>query len=291
MNGPAIISESPLEAAPVVTDGDWPGVVRELVPAPDPADVFRRLSALPHCVFFDSALPAPHVGRYSFIAADPFYWMVANPDDASLLQPLSARMHRWQAPTLTDLPPFQGGAAGLFSYDLSRSLERLPTPRFDEFQISGMALGWFDVAVVFDHLLGKAWIISQGFPETEPLKRHRRAKARAADFRRRLETLDRSKTADSSNGHPRRLIPASQLSSQFPSGQLDGLTSNFTPDQYLAAARQVIDYIYAGDVFQVNLSQRLLHPANDDSVSLYLRLRDAIPRHSPAISTWAIFKS
>jgi para-aminobenzoate synthetase component 1 len=52
------------------------------------------------------------------------------------------------------------------------------------------------------------------------------------------------------------------------------LTSNFSAPSYLAAVQRGIDYIYAGDVFQVNLSQRLLHPAVDDSVTLYHRLRE-----------------
>ena len=68
-------------------------------------------------------------------------------------------------------------------------------------------------------------------------------------------------------------IQRQSLASQFATSGTDGLTSNFSADGYRAAVGRVIDYIYAGDVFQVNLAQRLLHPAVDDSVSLYLRLR------------------
>ena len=56
-----------------------------------------------------------------------------------------------------------------------------------------------------------------------------------------------------------------------------GLTSNFAPDAYRAAIQQAIDYIYAGDVFQVNLAQRLLFPAAGEALSLYLRLRQCNP--------------
>ena len=58
---------------------------------------------------------------------------------------------------------------------------------------------------------------------------------------------------------------------------LPGLTSNFSKDSYLAAVQRVIDYIYAGDVFQVNLSQRSTFPAPADPISLYLRLRRCNP--------------
>ena len=74
-----------------------------------------------------------------------------------------------------------------------------------------------------------------------------------------------------------RRIEATDLAPQFPVRNFAGLTSNFAPADYLAAVRRAIEYIYAGDVFQVNLAQRLLYPAGDDSVSLYLRLRERNP--------------
>jgi para-aminobenzoate synthetase component 1 len=64
---------------------------------------------------------------------------------------------------------------------------------------------------------------------------------------------------------------------------MDGLTSNFSAAEYLQMVRRGIEYIHAGDVFQVNLAQRLLYPAVDGSVALYLRMR----RRNPA--TFAAF--
>ncbi len=54
---------------------------------------------------------------------------------------------------------------------------------------------------------------------------------------------------------------------------MPGLTSNFSREAYLAAIRRAIEYIHAGDVFQVNIAQRLLFPSHGDSAELYLRLR------------------
>ncbi len=74
-------------------------------------------------------------------------------------------------------------------------------------------------------------------------------------------------------------LPRSRLRASYPvDGALPELTSNLTRDQYLGAIGQAIEYIRAGDIFQVNLAQRLLYPALDDSVALYLRLR----RRNPA---------
>jgi para-aminobenzoate synthetase component 1 len=252
----------------------WPGVVIELKPQPDPSEAFLRLAHLPHSVFFDSALRDPMLGRYSFIAADPFEVLSAAPDDASAWNNLAERFSCYQAPTLPDLPPFQGGLAGLFSYDWSRSLERLPWPRVDQFGIPGMLVGLYDLVVAFDHAAERAWVISQGFPERDRKSRHDRAKKRAEGIHRCL---------GSSNG---KLVPptqtrnltAAEIAPQYPVGRVEGLTSNFSRDDYLRTVERAIEYIFAGDVFQVNLSQRLLHPAHDDSIQLYLRLRE----HNPA---------
>jgi para-aminobenzoate synthetase component 1 len=265
------------------TLNDWPGVVIQLHPAPDPCDVFRRLCRLPHCIFFDSALGDPKLGRYSFIAADPFDLLTAVAKDVSAWDRIRRCLNQYTAPTLPDLPPFQGGAAGLFSYDLSRSLERLPRPGCDEFQIPALMLGLYDVVVAFDRQTDRAWIISQGFPESDPRLRNRRAQNRAKQIRDLLETGEYAASRFAAppnsfaNEQHKNAVPIDRLSPQFPVGSIAGLTSNVSQADYLAMVRRAIEYVFAGDVFQVNLAQRLLHPARDDSVSLYLRLRERNP--------------
>ncbi|HTQ39024.1 MAG TPA: anthranilate synthase component I family protein [Pirellulales bacterium] len=262
-----------IERPPPAID-DWSGVVVPLQNAPQPSEAFRQLAHLPHCIFFDSAMPDAHVGRYSFLAADPFEVLGADAEDASAWNRIRQRLNRFTTPSLPDLPPFQGGAAGLFSYDLSRSLERLPEPRCDEFALPALTLGFYDVVLAYDHQTEQAWIISQGFPECDPRMRHRRAKNRAAQMQRLLEAGQ----LPAVNVHsPQHVLPASSLAPQFPVGSIRNLTSNFSPGGYLKMVRRGIEYIYAGDVFQVNLAQRLLCPARGDSISLYLRLRERNP--------------
>jgi para-aminobenzoate synthetase component I len=258
-----------VEIQEAATIDSWPGAIVELQSAPEPCDVFQRLAHLPHCIFFDSAARDPELGRYSFIAADPFEVLQAQPDDPSAWRRIVKSLNRFAAPTLPGMPPFQGGAAGMFSYDLSRSLEKLPRARFDEFQTPGLLLGLYDVVVAFDHQTAQAWIISQGFPETDPTLRHRRAKLRAAEFARYLETA--TPTARKQTVRP--ALKSKNLAEQFPIEQAANVTSNFSRDAYLKMVEQGIEYILAGDVFQVNLAQRLLAPAVTDSAELYLKLR------------------
>ncbi len=262
------------------TEGQLP-VVRPLPSELTPVDVFESLQHLPHVVFFDSAMPHDKLGRYSFVAADPFEWIELPADGADALGHLSERLSAFCAETIAELPPFQGGAAGLLGYELCYSLEQLPRPKFNEFALPALAMGLYDVVVAFDHLAGKAWVISQGFPEQDSAARYRRAEKRADELLAWLTRPPNEPTA------PPPALPCppltspplglSELAPQFPSEVLPNLTSDFSPEGYLKAVARAVEYVHAGDLFQVNLSQRLLYPAEGSSVDLYLRLRQRNP--------------
>lgn len=252
-------------------------LVEELRPAPQPESLFLRLCHLPHCLFLDSAQYHPELGRNSFLTADPFDYWQRRPDDVDSLGELSERLSRFPTKPVLGLPPFQGGAAGLLGYELGRQLEQLPANTFDEFQVPALAVGLYDVVVAFDHAEQRAWLISQGLPETEPSARYRRAQQRLALFRGYLMASEPSSPPRLSSASQSPDVPLAEFSPQYAVAGLTGLRSNFSETAYLNAVQQAIDYIYAGDVFQVNLSQRLLYPAQDDSVSLYRRLRQCNP--------------
>lgn len=247
--------------------------VQELPRPPEPEAAFLAFAARPHCVFLDSALRQAELGRYSFLAADPFDFITVPADGTDALSHLAGRLAHFHADTQLDLPPFQGGAAGLFSYDLNRSLERIPPGSADEFDVPALAIGLYDVVLAFDHEQDRAWIISQGYPERDRTRRSKRARRRAMEL---YDLLGAPRAAtDSASSWPAtaKALPIDSLAPQFPLAGLYGLTSNFSADGYRSTVQQVVDYIHAGDVFQVNLAQRLLFPAQDPATSLYLRLR------------------
>lgn len=246
------------------------------MPAPEAEEVFLRLCHLPHCLFLDSALPDPLLGRYSFVAADPFDYLQLPCHRRGALEELARRMAGLRTESMAGLPPFQGGAAGLFSYDLGGSLEKLPRPRVDEFEVPALAVGLYDVVVALDHLERRAWIISQGLPEVAPARRRRRAAERLEEVCGWLAGAGTG--AGDPQGQSRlATVGRTELAPQYPVEGPSGLTSNFSKAGYLGAVRRAIEYVFAGDVFQVNLAQRLLYPARNDSVSLYLRLRKRNP--------------
>ncbi len=254
-------------------------LAEEVVPAPDPADAFRRLAGLPRVLFLDSALEHPSLGRYAFLTADPFEWLCARGprtvlsghartlDGANPFGILADRLACHRADPIAGLPPFQGGAAGLFGYDLCHHIERLPRPRFDEFQVPDLAVGFYDWVLGFDRLQGRAWLVSTGFPESEPGRRRRRAERRLREVRQWLRGTAPCREPAAGT---RPVLPCCSLDV---SG-LPGVTSNFSRSGYLDTVRRAIEYVHAGDCFQVNIAQRLLHPATIPPRELYLRLRE-----------------
>src|SRR5262249_30456306 len=119
-----------------------------------PWDVCRKLAGWPHLLFLDSARVSADA-RYSFVTADPFGWLWSRgrrifTGEGVLLTwgdpflVLEDKLQEYRTETIPGLPPFQGGAAGLFGYDLCHHLERLPQPRFDDFETPELAIGFYD---------------------------------------------------------------------------------------------------------------------------------------------------
>ena len=235
-----------------------------------PEAVFRHLAHLPHCLFLDSALKHSLLGRYSFVAADPFAFHRVDFPEGESLEPVRQQLNEWATPTIPGLPPFQGGAAGLLSYDLGRDFESIPLPKHDEFSLPVLSIGWYDVVVAFDHVEGRSWIISQGLPEVDAAKRKRLAAERAKWMRSIIENETQAIQVQ-------ELAPLEIASPHHCVSMDRNVYSNFTRDDYCDAVRRTIDYIHAGDAFQVNLSQRLLTPQETSPVELYQRLRQRNP--------------
>lgn len=249
-------------------------VIEELTPVPQILAALKSVRHLPWPILFESALHREHVGRFSFLTADPFQTLDlprvqfgANP-----LVPLANDLARYAADPLPSLPPFQGGLAGVLSYEAGHVWERLPRPAIHEFPTSEIALGIYDWVLAWDHQADRAWLISHGFPEADPLRRQARARQRMRQIQELLNSTPRARNISTQSS-----LALSDLAPQFPIAADSQVTSNFTRQQYLATVQRAIDYIYAGDIFQVNLAQRLLAPSQDDPLDLFTRLRARNP--------------
>jgi para-aminobenzoate synthetase component 1 len=150
-------------------------------------------------------------------------------------------------------PPFLGGLIGYLGYDLAPRIERLPRRLPRDPNTGDIMLRLHDAALVVDHERGTARLHSFAMPDES-----------RRDQRRRLDQWrDRL--------HER--TPTDPLRSEIATPR-----SNYTRAEYVAAVRRALEYIAAGDIFQVNLSQRFEADGSFDPLDLFLRLR----RRSPA---------
>ena len=242
-------------------------LVHELVPCPDPWDVARKLAHLPHLCFLDSSDRGGDRGRYSYVTAAS-YGTAATEWDG-----LSSGIRTRRTSGVPGLPPFQGGYAGLIGYEHGRHFDRFPQPPTNEFHTPPLALFWYDWVVSFDHHQHRAWVVSTGDIGVDLPGRDERAEMGLAAV---LRTLDSDATPTTVLNQSVRL-PLTDFVTQHPLPLHPGVTSNFSRDGYIDAVRRAVEYVHAGDVFQVNLSQRLLAPLTEHPLELYGRLRKTSP--------------
>ena len=277
--------------------------VEELKIVPSPADALQAFAGSDGLILFDSALQRGRLGRYSFLAADPIATFNVeraeySSDPFSPVRATVARLSdQFQVKRLPDLPPFQGGVAGMLSYELGGCWERIPRTGKDEFELPDAWFGIYDWVLAWDHQQDRAWVISHGLPKIEGPDADQterstcevdlsdcadRAAAKIQDVVAKLSSSDKDRTSEAGrtlNAQHRNAdpLPDSELAKQHSLPGWDGVTSDFTREDYLTAVARVIEFIHAGDIFQANLSQRLLARCDVPPTELYSTLRDCNP--------------
>lgn len=236
---------------------------------------FNRLSHLPGCLWLDAAAPGPSlspapgtVGRYSFLCADPVATIRCRLGDRDPWPELRQWAKRLPADRRVDLPPFQGGIAGLWGYEAANWLEPVGHAAGDDLPTPAVSVGLYDWVIAHDSLTGASWLISQGFRDDRFVTDLPFAEQRRDHVLKLLDTP--------CGDQPSAAGVVTQLAPQKSTPRA-GVTSNFTSQQFRAAIDEIIARIRRGDSFQVNLAQRLLVAATMPSPSLYLRLRQANP--------------
>lgn len=251
---------------------------------PVPPDaLFQLLKQAPAPFFLDSGNGYSELGRYSFLSAFPFLQATAYADRVELFRPDNAQteVHRTagrgsmavldglqaryrvapQAPF-----PFAGGAVGFFSYDLKDEFERLPQIALDDLGLPLWRLAWYDGIVVYDHREQKYWLTACGMQDDGQCSPNL-AKERLD----RLEELCRAYPVPEVSPP----VAADGLFSPAPSRKT--LSPALARDRYLGDLKKVMEYIFAGDIYQANLTQRFTAPWDGDSWALYQRLREGNP--------------
>jgi para-aminobenzoate synthetase component 1 len=220
----------------------------------------EMLRHVPFGFFLDSGMDPSHenspqrLGRYSFVGFLPFLVFRAkgrfieilthnhcekrNGDPFDVLREL---LRRFQLPDPPDAPALTGAAVGYLSYDLRHFVEKLPRRANDDLRVPDIYLAFYTRIITMDHHTGKAYFTRYVPPD--------------------LPAFLDLQHATHSTFHV----------SPFT------FHANFTKDEYLTVVQKVKDYITAGDVYQVNLSQRFAAPMSTTPEDLYLRLRRINP--------------
>ena len=189
---------------------------------------------------------------------------------------------------MPNLPPFLGGAVGYFAYDLCHFVEKLPSTAVDDINVPDCYIAFYDAIVAVDQLLNRVYLCACGFPESEVAKQAVCSTVKAQVKRKMNDRLQwlRRKIADREDRVHQVLkgnssivkLPISLIRYRNPLTALDyPIISNFTRDDYLAAIRRAKEYIAAGDIYQVNLSQRFTTDLRISPFELCMRLRMGNP--------------
>jgi anthranilate synthase component 1 len=245
-----------------------------------PVSALLKLRGEGPCFLLESAEQG-QVGRWSFLGFRPrsvLRWsdgvlsewrgeraIDGGPPDSEAQAPdpyaaVDEYLGRFKLAPVEDLPPFAGGAVGFFGYDLVRTVEPLGEPNPDPLGLPDMALMVSDVLLAFDHLRHELTILACAFADDEGGidAAYDHAAAAIADVRKRL----------------RGPVPAP---SEPQVAEPPHFESNMTREQFEGAVQRIIEYVYAGDAFQVVPSQRFSAPAPVEPLSVYRGLRAVNP--------------
>ena len=226
----------------------------------DPFAIFEILSREKNSFFLDSSLRTPALGRYSFLGISPFYILkTAKREPFSKLREL---LNEYRIAPLHPEFPLLGAAVGYLAYDLGVILEQKVQARNKpQPGIADCYFGFYNSIVGIDHLKRRLHISCVGFPE-------KKSQAAALLCRQNLKALERLLSRINTARRPK-----SSALKKLPAE----LKPDFKKEDYLKAVKKAKDYIKAGDIYQVNLSQRFQASASLEAVEIYRRLRKISP--------------
>lgn len=242
-----------------------------------PVSAFCRAGWARDRFLFESVVGGERVGRYSFLGGDPFLRIeafgrevVVTENDQEIRQTvedplteLDQLLLQYQAVHLPGLPRFVGGAVGYAGYDIVRYSEKLENPPEDDRHLPDMSFALYDAMIIFDHIRKTILVVVHARLDGTPADT---AYARAC---RRVDEICRQLQEH----HDGLSMPDVELDGQ----PIPSWTSDFTQPEFEQAVQTAQEYIRAGDIFQVVLSQRLEVETVAEPLDVYRALRVVNP--------------
>jgi anthranilate synthase component 1 len=254
-----------------------------------PVSAFLKLrEAFPGPAFLLESAEQGRLGRYSFLGFRPrteLRWadgeLTETGDDgptaidaADPYAAVAEVLGRYAVASPQELPPFAGGAVGFFGYDLVRAIEPLGPANPDPLGLPDMALMICELMLAFDHLRHEVTVLAYAFGDREG--------GIEAAYDRALALIDDAREALRGPVPPPRPRPESSGEPPAPDAfEPEGVggpwRSNHSREHFEANVARIIDYVHAGDAFQVVPSQRFSAPATVEAFSIYRGLRTVNP--------------
>jgi anthranilate synthase component 1 len=243
-----------------------------------PVSAFHKIDDGKSACLFESVIGGEKVGRYSFLAAEPYLVLEASGKETTVadvrdgtsttrmvenpLEMLREHVQKVRVAKHPELPPFIGGAVGYAGYDTVRYVENLPNAPTDDRKLPDLSFAFYDHMIVFDNVQKTAIVVVLAKTGGDAKPSYQEACARVDRF---IEKL----SAPKGTLAPVDIDTAGEARVSY--------QSNFTQPQFEDAVRKCNEYIKAGDIFQVVISQRLTVPLAVDPFEVYRTLRVVNP--------------
>jgi anthranilate synthase component I len=239
-----------------------------------PVSAYQKLRSGGAGFLFESVIGGERLGRYSFLGVCPYCKfraydrhvkmtdaagnLVLDTTHQNPMAVLKEVISENIAPNVVGLPRFSGGAVGYAGYDTVRYVEDLPNPPQDDRQLPDLCFDFYDEMIIFDHINKTIQVVVHTAAGAKTQKDYDAACQRIDALVAQLQ----------------KPVPDTLLRDIQRGGEAKiSYTSNFTQAAYEAAVRQCQEYIFAGDIFQIVLSQRLQAPLTAPPFEIYRALR------------------
>lgn len=237
-----------------------------------PISIFKKVCREQYTYLLESVEGGENLARYSFIGLEPFVrYQCRNGtgviEDSSgtrevkgdPLSTLKGIMDNYNAPKIEGLPRFYGGAVGYFGYDLIRYVEDIPEDTVDDLDLPDCHFILTRLVLIFDHVKHKVKIVVNTEPGSDADKAYEEATQRINAVKKLI-----NEPQAALNRVNKVVVNTKYL-------------SNMTKEEYMDKVEKAKEYIKAGDIFQVVLSQRLTMPLHGDPFDIYRNLRTVNP--------------
>lgn len=251
-----------------------PVISEHLLDTETPMSIFFKIKQAGYKnTFLLESVEGGKLGQYSFIGFDP--WMTYTSKNCLgqviLLgknlsrngpptKVLASLLNEYRLPDMSETNHFYGGAVGYFAYDIIRSLERLPQVPPDHLNLPDCLVMFARTIIVFDHVRNIVKIITLSHPGNNPERKYKQAVTHIENIFRLIKDNVVIKPLDNSFNISLKKVKLS-----------------ITKKQYLNKVKKALNYIRAGDIFQVVLSRRYSIPYQSNPLDTYRRLRSINP--------------